>query len=161
MLSRLNRKVKTFRSDLLTTGQKIGRTAFCLGKKLEGLCTKHVLHCLSLSFNYDLKHEYNYKVFCLCICSFMTGSLSKVFRDLPYLYFEARCSKTTKFNPYVPRLPKWVDSMTCHNFDHRITPKRAIVWSFLKPVNFGTKKFKNRHGWARSFSYKGQFYGLF
>jgi hypothetical protein len=30
--------------------------------------------------------------------------------------------------------------MTCHNFDHRIAPKRAIVWSFLKPVNFGTKK---------------------
>jgi hypothetical protein len=77
MLSRLNRKVKTFRSDLLTTGQKIGRTAFCLGKKLEGLCTKHVLHCLSLSFNYDLKHEYNYKVFCLCICSFMTQGLSQ------------------------------------------------------------------------------------
>jgi hypothetical protein len=25
---------------------------------------------------------------------------------------------------------------------HRITPKRAILWSFLKPVNFGTKKFK-------------------
>jgi hypothetical protein len=47
MLSRLYRKVKTFRSNLLTTWQKIGRTAFCLGKKLEGLCTKHVLHWAS------------------------------------------------------------------------------------------------------------------
>jgi hypothetical protein len=31
--------------------------------------------------------------------------------------------------------------MTSHNFgDHRIAPKRAILWFFLKPVNFGAKK---------------------
>jgi hypothetical protein len=37
--------------------------------------------------------------------------------------------------------PKWSDSMTSHNFgDHRIAPKRAILWFFLKPVNFGAKK---------------------
>jgi hypothetical protein len=32
---------------------------------------------LSLLFNYDLKHEYNYKVFCLCICCSMTLGLSQ------------------------------------------------------------------------------------
>jgi hypothetical protein len=54
--------------------------------------------------------------------------------------------------------PKWSDSMTSHNFgDHRIAPKRAILWFFfLKPVNFGAKKFKNRYG--RQSPQKGRFY---
>jgi hypothetical protein len=42
---------------------------------------------------------------------------------------------------------KWGDSLNCHNFDHRITPKRAILWSFLKPINFGAKK-KSKISWT-------------
>jgi hypothetical protein len=37
----------------------------------------------------------------------------------------------------VLRLPKWGDSMTCHNFDHTLESMVwANLWSSLKAVNF-------------------------
>ncbi len=45
--------------------------------------------------------------------------------------------------------PKMGDSMTCHNFVHRIAQKWAILWSLLETCRFWHA---NHHGWAGLFS---------